>query len=67
MGHARSQQISLVLQQERAGSGAGCNCLQVARFVEEATDGLVLVAFGTSFQFNSWLSLVDYQGELGFT
>lgn len=37
--------------------------LQVARFVEEATDGLVLVAFGTSFQFNRWLSLVDYQGE----
>lgn len=34
---------------------------QVAAFVEGATAGLVLVAFGTSFQFNSWLSLVDYQ------
>jgi hypothetical protein len=36
--------------------------LQVATFVHEATDGLVLVAFGTSYQFNSWLSLQDYQG-----
>jgi hypothetical protein len=36
--------------------------LQVAAFVDEATEGLVLVAFGTSFQFNSWLRLLDYQG-----
>lgn len=38
--------------------------LQVADFVEGASSGLVLVAFGTSFQFNSWLSLEDYQGRL---
>lgn len=39
-----------------------CVELQVAEFVQEASSGLVLVAFGTSFQFNSWLSLTDYQG-----
>jgi len=38
--------------------------VQVATFVAGASDGLILVAFGTSFQFNKWLALVDYQGEL---
>jgi hypothetical protein len=36
--------------------------VQVAAFVDGAGSGLLLVGFGTSFQFNSWLSLSDYQG-----
>lgn len=39
-----------------------CLPVQVAAFVDGAGSGLVLVGFGTSFQFNSWLSLSDYQG-----